>query len=41
MNATFAIITSLGAWNDFILPLDQYIFHGQFSTDHNLTFASC
>jgi raffinose/stachyose/melibiose transport system permease protein len=53
MNATVAIITSLGAWNDFMLPLVllsdrematlplvQYIFQGQFSTDYNLAFAS-
>jgi raffinose/stachyose/melibiose transport system permease protein len=53
MNATVAIITCLGAWNDFMLPLVmlsdrdlatlplvQYIFQLQFSTDYNLTFAS-
>jgi raffinose/stachyose/melibiose transport system permease protein len=53
MNATVAIITSLGAWNDFMLPLVllsdrdmatlplvQYIFQSQFSTDYNLAFAS-
>ncbi|MCS0671362.1 hypothetical protein [Cytobacillus firmus] len=46
LNATVAIITSLGAWNDFLLPLVllshremaklplvQYIFQGQFSTE--------
>ncbi|WP_409304226.1 carbohydrate ABC transporter permease [Peribacillus sp. SCS-155] len=53
MNATVAIITCLGAWNDFMLPLVllsdrdmatlplvQYIFQSQFSTDYNLAFAS-
>ncbi|WP_409275066.1 carbohydrate ABC transporter permease [Neobacillus sp. SCS-31] len=53
MNATVAIITSLGAWNDFMLPLVllsdrematlplvQYVFQSQFSTDYNLAFAS-
>lgn len=53
MNATVAIITCLGAWNDFMLPLIllsdrdlatlplvQYIFQSQFSTDYNLAFAS-
>ncbi|KEZ47206.1 carbohydrate ABC transporter permease [Metabacillus indicus] len=53
MNATVAILTCLGAWNDFLLPLVvlsdsdmatlplvQYIFQSQFSTDYNLAFAS-
>ncbi|MEK3889784.1 carbohydrate ABC transporter permease [Bacillus sp. FSL K6-3431] len=53
MNATVAILTCLGAWNDFMLPLVivsdrematlplvQYIFQSQFSTDYNLAFAS-
>lgn len=53
MNATVAIITCLGAWNDFMLPLVllsdrematlplvQYVFQSQFSTDYNLAFAS-
>lgn len=53
MNATVAIITCLGAWNVFLLPLVmlsdrdlatlplvQYIFQSQFSTDYNLAFAS-
>ncbi len=53
MNATVAILASLGAWNDFMLPLVilsdrematlplvQYIFQSQFSTDYNLAFAS-
>ncbi|MBD1381456.1 carbohydrate ABC transporter permease [Metabacillus arenae] len=53
MNATVAIITCLGAWNDFLLPLVllsdqdaatlplvQYIFQTQFSTNYNLAFAS-
>ncbi|ALC92880.1 ABC transporter permease [Bacillus sp. FJAT-18017] len=53
MNATVAIITALGAWNDFMLPLVllsdrematlplvQYVFQSQFSTDYNLAFAS-
>lgn len=53
MNATVAIITCLGAWNDFMLPLVmlsdrdmatlplvQYIFQSQFSTNYNLAFAS-
>ncbi|MEM1505626.1 carbohydrate ABC transporter permease [Domibacillus sp. 8LH] len=53
MNATVAILTCLGAWNDFLLPLVivsdrdlatlpvvQYVFQSQFSTDYNLAFAS-
>ena len=53
MNATVAILTCIGAWNDFMLPLVllsdrematlplvQYIFQSQFSTDYNLAFAS-
>ncbi|WP_409296849.1 carbohydrate ABC transporter permease [Peribacillus sp. SCS-26] len=53
MNATVAILTCLGAWNDFMLPLVllsdrdmatlplvQYVFQSQFSTDYNLAFAS-
>ncbi|WP_059173316.1 carbohydrate ABC transporter permease [Bacillus sp. FJAT-27445] len=53
MNATVAILTTLGAWNDFMLPLVllsdrematlplvQYVFQSQFSTDYNLAFAS-
>lgn len=53
MNATVAIITCLGAWNVFMLPLVmlsdrdlatlplvQYIFQSQFSTDYNQVFAS-
>ncbi|MGM0806880.1 MAG: carbohydrate ABC transporter permease [Bacillota bacterium] len=53
MNATVAILTALGAWNDFMLPLVllsdrematlplvQYVFQSQFSTDYNLAFAS-
>lgn len=54
MNATIAIVTTLGTWNDFMLPLvilsgnsdmatiplTQYIFESQFSTDHTLAFAS-
>jgi len=53
MNATVAIITCLGAWNDFMLPLVilsdrematlplvQYIFQSQFSTNYNLAFSS-
>ncbi|MEQ6376273.1 carbohydrate ABC transporter permease [Bacillaceae bacterium S4-13-56] len=53
MHATVAILTSLAAWNDFMLPLVilsdssqytlplvQYAFQGQFSTDYNLAFAS-
>jgi raffinose/stachyose/melibiose transport system permease protein len=53
MNATVGILTTLWAWNDFMLPLVilsdqdlatlplvQYIFQSQFSTDYNLAFAS-
>jgi raffinose/stachyose/melibiose transport system permease protein len=53
MNATVGILTTLWAWNDFMLPLIilsdpematlplvQYIFQSQFSTDYNLAFAS-
>jgi raffinose/stachyose/melibiose transport system permease protein len=53
MNATVAILTCLGAWNDFLLPLVilsdrdmatlplvQYVFQSQFSTDYNLAFSS-
>lgn len=54
MNATVAIITTLGTWNDFMLPLvilggksdlatlplTQYIFESQFSTNYTLAFAS-
>ncbi|MGP4078326.1 carbohydrate ABC transporter permease [Pseudalkalibacillus sp. R45] len=53
MNATVAILTTLWAWNDFMLPLVilsdsdlatlplvQYMFQSQFSTDYNLAFAS-
>lgn len=52
-NATVAILTGLGTWNDFLLPLIvlsdqdqytlplvQYAFQGQFSTDYNLAFSS-
>lgn len=54
MNATVAIVTTLGTWNDFMLPLvilggksdlatlplTQYIFESQFSTNYTLAFAS-
>ncbi|WP_163538743.1 carbohydrate ABC transporter permease [Gracilibacillus sp. YIM 98692] len=53
MNATVGILTTLWAWNDFMLPLIilsdrdqatlplvQYLFQSQFSTDYNLAFAS-
>lgn len=54
MNATVAIVTTLGTWNDFMLPLvilsgnsdmatvplTQYIFESQFSTDYTLAFSS-
>lgn len=54
MNATVAILVSLGTWNDFMLPLviignrsdqatlplTQYIFKSQFSTDYTLALAS-
>ncbi|MGG3455717.1 carbohydrate ABC transporter permease [Paenibacillus rhizolycopersici] len=53
ISATVAILSSLSAWNDFLLPLIllaeptqytlplvQYVFQGQFSTDYNLAFAS-
>lgn len=54
MNATVAILTTLGTWNDFMLPLvilggrsdlatiplTQYIFESQFSTNYTLAFAS-
>ncbi|WP_335869488.1 carbohydrate ABC transporter permease [Bacillus sp. 2205SS5-2] len=53
MNATVGILTTLWAWNDFMLPLVilsdqsmatlplvQFIFQSQFSTDYNLAFAS-
>jgi raffinose/stachyose/melibiose transport system permease protein len=53
MNATVAILTTLYAWNDFMLPpviltdsenatlpLVQYIFQTEFSTNYNLAFAS-
>ncbi|OIK10651.1 carbohydrate ABC transporter permease [Bacillus sp. MUM 13] len=52
INATVAILTALWAWNDFMLPLVlldqnsatlplvQYVFQGQFSTNYNLAFAS-
>ncbi|MEW9032092.1 MAG: carbohydrate ABC transporter permease [Planifilum fimeticola] len=53
MNATVGIITTLWAWNDFMLPLViltdkematlplvQYVFQSQFSTDYHLAFAS-
>lgn len=54
MNATVAILTGLGTWNDFMLPLvilggksntatiplTQYIFESQFSTNYTLAFAS-
>ncbi|WP_423188972.1 carbohydrate ABC transporter permease [Alkalibacterium sp. f15] len=54
MNATVAILTTLGTWNDFMLPLvilggrrhlatiplTQYIFESQFSTNYTLAFSS-
>ncbi|AZB41145.1 carbohydrate ABC transporter permease [Bacillus sp. FJAT-42376] len=53
MNATVGILTTLWAWNDFMLPLViisdrelstlplvQFVFQGQFSTDYNLAFSS-
>lgn len=53
VNATVAILTALGTWNDFLgplvilsdqqsytLPLVQYAFQSQFSTNYNLAFAS-
>jgi len=53
VNATVAILTGLGTWNDFLLPLVilsrqdqytlplvQYAFQSQFSTNYNLAFAS-
>ncbi|MCC5895622.1 MAG: carbohydrate ABC transporter permease [Alkalibacterium sp.] len=54
INATVAILTTLGTWNDFMLPLvilggrrqlatiplTQYIFESQFSTNYTLAFAS-
>ncbi|MFG6117893.1 carbohydrate ABC transporter permease [Thalassobacillus sp. B23F22_16] len=53
MNATVGILTTLWAWNDFMLPLVilsdndlatlplvQYIFQSQFSTNYNLAFSS-
>lgn len=54
INATVVILTTLGTWNDFMLPLvilggrkelatiplTQYIFESQFSTNYTLAFAS-
>ncbi|MDP1442128.1 carbohydrate ABC transporter permease [Priestia megaterium] len=52
MNATVAILTCLGTWNDFLLPLVmldhdhatlplvQYIFQSEFGTNYNTAFAS-
>jgi len=52
MNATVAILTALAAWNDFMLPLVilssdqatlplvQYVFQSEFSTNYNLAFSS-
>ncbi|WP_298838144.1 carbohydrate ABC transporter permease [Clostridium sp.] len=53
INATIGILSFLGTWNDFMLPLIilskpaqatlplvQYVFQGQFSTNYNLAFAS-
>lgn len=52
MNATVGILTTLWAWNDFLLPLvvlsdgqhtlplAQYVFQNQFNTDYPVAFAS-
>lgn len=52
MNATVAILTCLGTWNDFLLPLVildqematlplvQYVFQSEFGTNYNTAFAS-
>lgn len=53
INATVGIITTLWAWNDFMLPLVilnkpetmtlplvQFVFRSQFTTNYNLAFAS-
>lgn len=40
MNATVGTLTYLWAWNDFLLPLVQYVFQSQFSTNYTVAFSS-
>ena len=40
MNAPVGIRTCVWAWNDFILPLVQFVFQGQFNTNYPAAFAS-